>query len=141
MNGSDPIHALQFLKNDLAYCVGNSGRPVVIFHHVQPDNPSWSSKVWSDYYNIIKNYNVVAIIHGHTHSSGHYTWSGIDVFQDGATQYDPYPGRFMVFRITGNQLSEAVMSYDRTHQTWNWIQYWTKSINTSSSSASLASTE
>lgn len=128
IDSGDPIYALQFLKDDLAECVGSSGRPVVVFQHVDPGNSGWTSAEWTNYYNAIKDYNVIAIVHGHTHVSGHYTWNGIDVFQDGTTQYDPYPGRALVFRITQDELAAAITSYDRTQGTWGWRQFWTKPI-------------
>ena len=92
----DPRKALAFLKDDLGDNVGSSGRPVVLIHHYGFD--SFSAVWWTDaqrkaYWNAIKNYNVIAIITGHSHLSSSSTdWeqdfdkpSGADNRPDGKT--------------------------------------------------------
>ena len=122
LNG-DPTYSLQFLKDDLPAHVGASGRPVVIFQHYGFD--SFSAGWWTDderaaYYNVIKDYNVIAIVHGHTHAAGYYTWSGLNVWEDGAGQRDPDPGEFFVFRVRPTQLAVAERTYNTTSHQWVW---------------------
>lgn len=85
--------SLPFLKADLEKNVGTSGRPVVVLMHYGVANKDWFSTIWwtpgerQAFHESIKNYNVIAILHGHTYNSGwfdsydhHATWGGIDVF-------------------------------------------------------------
>lgn len=84
----DPRKALSFLKADLEYYVGASGRPVVLIHHYGFDNFStgtgsdYADEIWWNeldralYWNTIGNYNVVAIFTGHSHlSPGNGSWN------------------------------------------------------------------
>lgn len=63
--GYDPYKSLTFLKNDLKTYVGSSGRPVILVHHFPPgtEGTTWNVNYW----NAIKQYNVIAIIVGHEH--------------------------------------------------------------------------
>jgi hypothetical protein len=73
----DTHGALTFLKNDLAWNVGSSGRPVVTIHHYGLDcfsvdcaggaNGWWSAQQTQDYWAAIAGYNVVALVTGHSH--------------------------------------------------------------------------
>jgi hypothetical protein len=80
----DTHNALTFLKNDLAWNVGSSGRPVVLIHHYgidcfstgyaephcaifKPSAPWWSAQQREDYWAAIANHNVVALLTGHVH--------------------------------------------------------------------------
>ncbi len=75
--------SLEFLIDDLATQVGNSGRAVVLFQHFGLDayaNQWWSEAERDAYYEVIKKYNVIGIFHGHTHSCTIYKWRGIDVY-------------------------------------------------------------
>ncbi len=71
--GIRPINAfksLTFLDADLEQHVGNSGRPIVIMMHY-PINfggrHSQAEKLAFNQFLLRKNYNVIAILHGHTH--------------------------------------------------------------------------
>lgn len=104
---------------DLQSHVGNSGRPVILFQHYGWDplstqlnsdgTPSW----WSDtdrqtFLNIIKDYNVVAIITGHDHNLGSYGVSVTDssgnakMLDDfvGGTGGQNGTGEFFMVRLT-----------------------------------------
>jgi len=73
----DPWNALTFLENDLATLVGDSGRPVVLIHHYgfEPfsvgDSPQdeewWTAQQRLEYWQVIKDYNIVLILTGHKH--------------------------------------------------------------------------
>lgn len=80
-----PHGSLSFLRSDLATYVGNSGRPVVLFHHYGFDefsintgsscDSSGSAETWWThdqrvaYWNALAAYNVIAIFTGHQHLS------------------------------------------------------------------------
>ena len=83
----DPKRSLEFLSDDLATRVGNSGRPVVLCHHygLDPGNSGhwWSDQQREDYFNVIKDYNVIIILGGHSHGFGPVNWRGIDTLNVG----------------------------------------------------------
>lgn len=77
---NDPQGALTFLKNYLTKHVGDSGEPVVLMQHYGFDGFSlndwnwWTPKQRRAFYELIADYNVVAILHGHNHHAAHYRW-------------------------------------------------------------------
>jgi hypothetical protein len=99
-----PLESLDFLTSDLAEKVGNSGRPVVLTHHVDVarycgtiDDPAQAAKSEWDYadvqayYEAIRNYRVAAVCYGHTHQRRVFGWDGKPPVNDGA------PGGVPVF--------------------------------------------
>ncbi|QRN99367.1 discoidin domain-containing protein [Archangium violaceum] len=72
-----PKGSLSFLLLDLATSVGTSGRPVVLIHHYgfddfsigveKPEEVWWTEAERIAYWDVIANYNVVAIFSGHDH--------------------------------------------------------------------------
>ncbi|MDQ0320938.1 cytolysin (calcineurin-like family phosphatase) [Pararhizobium capsulatum DSM 1112] len=109
--------ALGWLKNDLAMFAAD-GRPVVIFQHYGwdpfslerwdpekktfDDQGSGAPHWWSDadrraFLDILKGYNIAAIVHGHEHDSAMiYQRAGFDIIKPTAA----YKGGFGVIRIT-----------------------------------------
>ena len=77
---NDPQGALTFLKDYLARHVGNSGQPLVLMQHYGLDGFSlndwnwWTPKQRRVFYDLLKYYNVAAILHGHNHHAEHYRW-------------------------------------------------------------------
>jgi len=85
----NPLDSLEFLLSDLKQNVGESGRPVILTHHVDvarystapnPDGPATSAE-WDpadvrSYFDALKAYNVIAILYGHTHARNVYRWDG-----------------------------------------------------------------
>ncbi|HUS91260.1 MAG TPA: DUF6055 domain-containing protein [Phycisphaerae bacterium] len=65
-NWHDPQGALTFLKQDLAKCVGGSGRPVVLMSHAGFDSDWWHAEDYKAVYDAAKEYNVVLYLYGHT---------------------------------------------------------------------------
>jgi hypothetical protein len=81
-----PRDSLAFLADDLARTVGNTGRPVILYHHYGFDSFSlgvWSNQQRSDYLSIITNYNVIAIFAGHNHLVDYVPVCGLNTFNDG----------------------------------------------------------
>ncbi|MFM7160099.1 MAG: metallophosphoesterase, partial [Planctomycetaceae bacterium] len=62
----DPQLALQFVREDLAAHVGDSGRPVIIMAHCGFDTDWWVADDWNAFHAAIAPYNVVAYFHGHS---------------------------------------------------------------------------
>jgi hypothetical protein len=84
----DPMDSLDFLISDLAKEVGNSGRSVVISHHVDfarycgqvsdeiVVKNEWDYADVAAFYQALKPYRVAGIFYGHTHARGVYAWTG-----------------------------------------------------------------
>lgn len=101
--GTDAQDSFGFLVSDLANNVGNSGRPIVLYHHYDFIMTEWWQAGEMDaYYNAIKDYNIIAIIHGHRHITNleSNSWRGINTFDVGMLGSE----KFGVFRITKNRL-------------------------------------
>ncbi len=84
------MESLDFLASDLAAHVGDSGRPVVLVHHVDLgrysvplDAPAPETKEWDPadvraYHETIKRYKIAAIFYGHTHVRSVFHWDGLN---------------------------------------------------------------
>ncbi|MGJ5815618.1 InlB B-repeat-containing protein [Paludibaculum fermentans] len=79
---------IEWLRQDLANSVGNSGRPVIFFQHFGWDDFSlhasdgelwWGPINRQTFLNIIKPYNVVGIFSGHQHRTGMYTSEPVEL--------------------------------------------------------------
>jgi len=119
--GSYALGSLEFLISDLAKNVGNSGRAVVLYFHYDFIRDSWwEPEEKTAFYDAIKDYNIVAMIHGHRHTDylESSTWNGINTFNV-ATRNGPE--RFTIFRITKNKLFAAECATDTT-----WGRIFTK---------------
>lgn len=103
----DPQGALAFLKKDLAKCVGDSGRPVVLMSHAGFDSNWWHAEDWKAVYDAARKYNVVLYLYGHTGTGVRYwapagetrKWTCIN---DGHTT-----SGFFVIQIEGDRLRAA----------------------------------
>ena len=85
-----PLGSLEFLGSDLKEKIGTSGRPVVITHHVdvlryaQPlpvdkkkaEGMEWHPADVKGFHDVLKGYNVAAILYGHTHVRNVFRWDG-----------------------------------------------------------------
>ena len=107
----DPMASLSFLVDDLARNVGKSGRPVVIYHHYGFDSFSlgwWREQQRTNYFEAIKNYNVIAIFSGHNHAVDYIPWRGVAAFNDGnlGKPFDsPITGNFLVAHLTSTRFT------------------------------------
>ena len=82
------LESLDFLTKDLAERVGESGRPVVITHHVDvarycaPLAPElvgkneWDYADVAAYHDVLMKYRIAAILYGHTHVRKIFPWDG-----------------------------------------------------------------
>ena len=106
-----------WLKQDLAI-VGKQ-RPVVIYFHYGLSGPYsdwWSSPEKDAFYQVIRPFNIVAIIHGHYHTSRQYKWKGLSVYQVGSPK-NAWK-RFLAVNITDTQLRVAAWNYIAGR--WDW---------------------
>ncbi len=122
-----PQGSMAFLVKDLKENVGDSGRPVIIFQHYGWDGFSagwgwWGEKDRAAMYDAIKDYNIIGLIHGHTHGAYFQKWAGndfhlpdqqqpkegLDIISDGSLQRGPIePGECFVVHITSNKMTVA----------------------------------
>jgi len=98
----DPRCSLSFLVDDLARCVGASGRPVILFHHYGADSGGWSAQQHTNYFETIKNYNVLAVFSGHTHGVRLGSWRKLYTCTDGTC--GKFSGNFFVVHVTPTNL-------------------------------------
>lgn len=119
---SDPEGSMEFLEMDLQKNVGRSGRAVVLMHHFGFDPYSldrWREEWRLQYYELLRHYNVVAILHGHAHETSFYRWHEMDVYHPphlvgGLNPLKSIPARhgFLVFHITEEELTVAERKLD-----------------------------
>ena len=132
---NDPTGSLEFLQEDLRSRAG--GRPVILAQHYGFDDFSagwgwWSPRDRAATWEAIRDANVVAYLHGHTHGMTFMKWrgedihgpdrampsEGIDVIGCGAGQRGPdAAGEFMVFRVRPDEIAVAHRFVDRWGET------------------------
>jgi Calcineurin-like phosphoesterase len=140
-----PLESLEFLIGDLAERVGQSGRPVVITHHVDvarycvpDDRPQRGAKNEWDftdvqaYYEAIRRYRVAAILYGHTHERRIFAWDGrppvgdgvaggIPVFNtDNVSHFKWEEQAFLHFQITATEIVAREFSSPDGWKTGEW---------------------
>lgn len=83
-----PLGSLPFLEDDLNKNVGDSGRSVVIVHHVDVARYSvpvaddvavkheWDYRDALAFYEVLKRYRVAGTLYGHTHVRNIFRWDG-----------------------------------------------------------------
>ena len=142
----DPLGSLEFLIEDLAANVGNSGRAVVITHHVNlgsvfkcdPAAPNltlnWDPCDLRAYWDAIKGANVVAMLYGHTHKRATFRWdgekttgpTGVPVFNTAsAAHFDLKHHAFFYFEVTERELVAREYATDNGLETAAWApQVW-----------------
>lgn len=140
---NNPVHSLDFLRDDLRARVGDSGRPVILIWHY--GLRGWGLEKWWKTEDLaalkktIAAYNVVLILHGHEHAFAHYTWEGYPVFMCPSPQLDRDPKTpevastakgFLVVRLSGSELQIA------HHHAFGWADTWKQKISLGSKSPS-----
>jgi cytolysin (calcineurin-like family phosphatase) len=111
------VDSLPWIERDLATWAGD-GRPVIICQHYGWDSFSaehwdpeaktfdahgsgpphwWTEDEWQAAYEVLRPYNVIAVLHGHEHENTlHYRWRGLDVFKPRAG----FLGGLAIVRVT-----------------------------------------
>ncbi len=112
----DPFASYTFLKDDLEKNIGTSGRPIIVMQHFPwPDSSWWPETEAVKTIALLKKYNCIGIIHGHSHAKKYYKYGGIDVFDDGSTMN----GDLLVFRIREGKMFVA----NRIGDEWGALIY------------------
>lgn len=150
-----PLDSLAFLRDDLRETVGDSGRPVVVTHHVdaaryavpyQRDeerflNMEWHPQDVGSFFDAIRPYNVVADLFGHTHVRDVYGWEGgtqklpfteggVDLFNgDNGSHFGGGAQAFLYFEISGSELTVREVKTTDGWRTREWSdRVWAKAI-------------
>jgi cytolysin (calcineurin-like family phosphatase) len=147
----NPLESLEFLRHDLQTSVGNSGRPVVITHHIDVQRYSTpcdqddkaAGKEWHPcdaraFHAAIQDYNVIAILYGHTHARNVLKWNGtaertqqgFDLFNvDNGAHFHNDAQAFFYFEITPSQLRVRELATKDRWQTSYWSpQVWQRDL-------------
>lgn len=101
--GQQPREALDFLRDELKKNVADSRQPVVVVQHYQPTDTWWTDEEKEAFYDVIKNYNVILIIHGHQGHASITDWKGITTVDNN----DFLGTGFFVFHITDRKITVA----------------------------------
>jgi cytolysin (calcineurin-like family phosphatase) len=147
----NPLDSLQFLISDLAEHVGDSGRPVILTHHIDvarystdpnPAGPATSAE-WDPadvrgYYEAIAKYNVAAILYGHTHARNIYRWNGtpkpaeqgVPTFNvDNSAHFGSPAQAMLYFHLHGETLTVRELATKDRWATCYWTpQVWTSGV-------------
>jgi 3',5'-cyclic AMP phosphodiesterase CpdA len=113
--GAGPDHeVLDWLYRDLA-ATGRE-RPVILFMHYPLLGPwsgtwfGWNHTVTERFHDIVRRFNIVAILHGHYHAASRYTWRGIDVYNPGSAKHGCHS--FGVIRVTDDTFTFGCWNTD-----------------------------
>ncbi|MDX1948103.1 MAG: metallophosphoesterase [Pirellulaceae bacterium] len=144
----NPRGSLDFLREDLKATVGDSGRPVVITHHIDilrysgacdPNEPANLNKEWHPcdvqaFYQALQGFNVVAILYGHTHARNVLKWNGtatkadtgLNLFNvDNSGHFHNDQQALMYFEIAADHLLVRELATRDRWQTAEWTpQFW-----------------
>jgi len=131
--GNPAEKSLQFLSEDLATAVGDSGRPIILMQHYGFDGFAfhpWGEEAawWTEEHALrlweaIEGYNVIAILAGHDGSEAVFEWHGIpNRHMDDAV-------RFGVYRIRDDEMTVSI----RNARSGRWERTWKQSTRIESS--------
>jgi predicted phosphodiesterase len=146
-----PLDSLDFLVDDLKSKVGDSGRPVIVTHHVDvarytgpcdPDAPykneEWDRCDVKAFYDALQPYHVAAIFYGHTHARRVFQWDGLsiaakhglDVFNvTQASHFGSERHGFFYVQLTDDKLTIRECHTDSNWAQAQWTpQVWSKSL-------------
>jgi cytolysin (calcineurin-like family phosphatase) len=152
----EAYESYDFLVTDLADRVGQSGRPVILCHHINLDrwttvacdpaapNPvpgaarlDWDPCDVHAFHEALAGYNVIAILYGHTHGRKIYKWdgqtatakTGIDVFNvDDASHFKGPAHGILHYHLTDTTMTVREYSTKDHWKTAAWTQAWTMPI-------------
>jgi len=120
----DPEYSMEFLEEVLTKHA-TPGQPLILMHHFGFDKGHslswWAEERRTRYHELLKDRNVIAILHGHAHEPFIYQWEGIDIYHPPHfKQKDPKKNEgavshgFFVFHLTGDELTVAERKSDAT---------------------------
>jgi predicted phosphodiesterase len=148
----DALGSLEFLIADLNAKVGDSGRPVVITHHVdmlrysqtlpvedkKAEALEWDPADVRAYHEALKGYHIAAILYGHTHGRNVYSWdgankaakSGIPVFNvTKSSHFSSMAQGFFYIEIRGDTVTAREHQTKDGWQTGTWTpQVWSAAV-------------
>jgi cytolysin (calcineurin-like family phosphatase) len=148
----DPLGSLEFLVADLKDKVGDSGRPVVLTHHVdmlryaqslpvedkKAEGMEWDPADVKAFHEALNGYNVAAILYGHTHGRNVFRWdgsakaakTGIPVFNvTKSSHFSSMTQGFFYIEIRGDTVTAREFQTRDGWQTGAWTpQVWTVSV-------------
>jgi predicted phosphodiesterase len=118
----DPEYSMEFLEEVKKHL--RPDEPLILMHHFGFDkNHSlswWPEERRTRYHDLIKDLNVIGILHGHAHEPDIYQWEGIDIYhpthfkQKDPKNNGPVSHGFFVFHITDDELTVAERRIDDT---------------------------
>jgi hypothetical protein len=130
-----PSYSLDFLKDDLLKLPKT--KPLVLFFHypIQNMDPNyWTADMMLTFARVIQGYNVIALVHGHTHQCIFYKWDltnstghVYNVFnapalqKGGATDPESTPSQYLVVEI--DDAAQTLRVFQREGSNWGTISY------------------
>jgi hypothetical protein len=111
------FNSIAFLKKTLEKRVGRSGRPVLVMQHFPFNDEQgewWPVSDRTALITVLKQYNCIGILHGHTHSRKFYKHQGIDIYDDGTVMN----GDHLVFRIRDGKM----LVMNRINDAWGSLK-------------------
>jgi len=96
-----------------------AGQPVILFFHYSLEgrySGFWGAEDKEAFAASIAGYNVLALIHGHEHRTGHYAWRGHPVFRPGAPRHSSHT--FLAVRVEADRLAVAAWDFDAAQWAW-----------------------
>jgi hypothetical protein len=142
------LDSYDFLLSDLKEKVGDSGRPIVLCHHIDiarytgpcdptaplpPGRTDWDPCDVHAFYKAIQNYNVLAILYGHTHVRNVYQWdglsakakTGIHVFNcDDAAHFRGGAHGILHYHLSDTTMTVREYATKDHWKTAGWTQMW-----------------
>ncbi|MFM2093529.1 MAG: hypothetical protein RIS70_653 [Planctomycetota bacterium] len=145
------LDSLEFLITDLREKVGDSGKPVIVTHHVDiarytsecdlqvpAETKEWDPCDVQAFHRALKGYNVLAIFYGHTHARNVFRWdgrsaqatSGVSVFNtDNASHFGGDAQAFFYVEVADRSLTvREYQTKDRWHSGFFTPQVWQASL-------------
>jgi cytolysin (calcineurin-like family phosphatase) len=92
---------------------------VILFFHYSLEgrySGFWRTEDKEAFAASIGGYNVLALIHGHEHRTGHYAWRGYPVFRPGAPRHSSHA--VLSVRVETDRLAVAAWDFDAAQWAW-----------------------
>jgi len=147
------LDSLEFLITDLRDKVGDSGKPVIVTHHVDiarytsecdlqvpAETKEWDPCDVQAFHRALQGYSVLAIFYGHTHARNVFRWdgrsaqatSGVSVFNtDNASHFGGDAQAFFYVEVAGRTLTvREYQTKDRWRSGFFTPQVWQASLMT-----------